>query len=174
MLLRAIPLVKRKFPDVKIRVAGNDITRCDSFKSRLLLGNYGNLLRRVIHANELNDCVSFTGRLDAEEMIQEYLNANVFVCPSSVENSPNSLGEAQILGVPVIASYAGGIPDMMRGDEEHLYRFEEIEMLAYKLVELFEKGERVDTEKMRLNALSRHNPQENLNQLLSIYQEVKG
>lgn len=67
-------------------------------------------------------------------MKQEYLNANVFICPSSLENSPNSLGEAQILGTPCLASYVGGIPDMMFGNEGYLYRFEEIEMLAERFV----------------------------------------
>lgn len=173
MLLHALPLVKRVFPDVTVRVAGNDITCCDTFKKKILLGNYGNLIRKIIHNKGLDGNVSFTGPLDGDAMVREYLKANVFVCPSTVENSPNSLAEAQILGVPVIASYVGGVPDMMRGDEMHLYRFEEIEMLAYMLVRLFEQKDSIDTEEMRQKALERHDPQKNLKQLLQIYQSVK-
>ena len=51
-------------------------------------------------------------------MKKEYLKANVYVLPSSVENSPNSLGEAMLLGVPCIASYAGGIPSMAEDKKE--------------------------------------------------------
>ena len=105
-------------------------------------------------------------------MKQEYLRCNVFVCPSSIENSPNSLGEAQILGVPCIASYVGGIPDMMRGDEEHLYRYEDVDALAYKIVSLFEQNGFLNTEPMRQKALLRHDAETNLNTLMNIYKSI--
>ena len=126
-------------------------------------------MRHLIKTNNLEENISFTGRLDAEEMKQEYLNANVFICPSSIENSPNSLGEAQLLGVPVIASYVGGIPDMMRGDESHLYRFEEIEMLSEIIKQLFASKDGINTETMRQIARQRHNPSNNVQQLMNIY-----
>ena len=47
----------------------------------------------------------------------------MFLLPSSCENSPNSLGEAMLLGMPCVASNAGGIPDMLAaGREENLKR----------------------------------------------------
>ncbi len=172
MLLRAMPLVLRHFPDAKIRIAGNDITCSKGGKSLLRLTDYGQIVRKLIKRLELKDCVTFTGSLDAVEMRQEYLKSNVFVCASSIENSPNSLGEAQILGVPVIASYVGGIPDMMEGDERHLYRFEEIEMLAYKLCQLFAEESRIDTSHMRQLALLRHNPERNARELMTVYKTI--
>ena len=82
--------------------------------------------------------MQFTGSLREDQMIAEYLNAHLFICPSSIENSPNSLGEAQLLGVPVIASYVGGVPDMVtHGETGLLYRFEEVEMLAEGIRNLF-------------------------------------
>ena len=173
MLLRALPLVLRKYPDTVLRIAGNNLISSTSFKQRLLLSDYGKLLRCLIKKNSLEGKVFFTGQLNGEEMREEYLKANVFVCPSSIENSPNSLGEAQILGVPVIASYVGGIPDMMQGDEEHLYRFEEVEMLAFKLVLLFKQEDRVDTTAMRQKALMRHDQEENMKELIKIYNTVR-
>lgn len=172
MLLRALPLVLRKYPDTVLRIAGSDMISCSSFKQRLLLSDYGKLLIQIINKNGLNGRVVFTGQLNAEEMRAEYLKANVYVCPSSIENSPNSLGEAQLLGVPVLASYVGGIPDLMKGDDDHLYRFEEVEMLAYKLVHLFEKENAVETSAMRKLAISRHDPVSNMKQLLMIYQDL--
>ena len=50
----------------------------------------------------------YTGPLDAAAMRQAYLEADVFLLPSSCENSPNSLGEAMLLGMPCVASNAGG------------------------------------------------------------------
>ena len=103
-------------------------------------------------------------------MKAEYLSANVFVCPSTIENSPNSLGEAQILGVPCVSSYAGGAMDMMENNTDNLYRFEEIEMLAYKICQIFGREERqVD---MRDLALKRHDPFVNAAKLVDIYQSI--
>ena len=113
----------------------------------------------------------FSGNLNAAEMMHEYLLANVFVCPSSIENSSNSLGEAQILGVPCVASYVGGVPDMMTGCEQNLYRFEDIEMLAYKICEIFDReGQQVNVSNI---ALERHNQKANTDQLMRIYNDFK-
>ena len=172
MLLKAMPLVLRHYPDATIRVAGGDIARTKGGKELLKLSDYGLIIRRLMKKNHLQNCVTFTGMLDGEGMRKEYLRSNVFVCPSSLENSPNSLGEAQILGVPVIASYVGGIPDMMKGDEEHLYRFEEVEMLAYKICELFKQEGNVYTEPMRQEALRRHDSESNVKELIMIYKKI--
>ena len=172
MLLRAMPLIIRKYPDTTVRVAGDNIAFLKGRMALLRLSNYGAIIRKLIKKNNLYHCISFTGQLDGEGMRQEYLNCNVFVCPSSIENSPNSLGEAQMLGVPVIASYAGGIPDMMKGDEDHLYRFEEVEMLAYKICEVFNRGESINTEPMRQRALLRHDPDKNSKDLLETYKII--
>lgn len=154
-LLRAMPLILRHHPDTKIRVAGGNILPHGRLLNRLRFSGYGKIVSSLIKKYHLEDKVEFTGNLNAKEMKNEYLKSNVFVCPSTIENSPNSLGEAQILGVPIVASYVGGIPDMMKGDEDHLYRFEEVEMLAEKICMVFE--EELDTEKMRQIAMSRHN-----------------
>lgn len=172
MVLKAMPLVLRHYPDAKIRVAGIDIARTKGGKELLKLSNYGLIIRKLIKKYHLEKCISFTGALDSEGMRREYLQSNVFVSPSTIENSPNSLGEAQILGVPVIASYVGGVMDMMKGDEEHLYRFEEVEMLAYKLCELFKMKDTVNTESMRQEALRRHDPIMNAITLMETYKIV--
>ena len=105
-------------------------------------------------------------------MKKEYLQANVFICPSSVENSPNSLGEAQILGTPCISAYVGGTMDMMKGNEENLYRFEEVVMLADKICNIFEsRDSQVD---MKEIAMRRHNPDINSRRLYEIYLDIIG
>lgn len=173
MVLKSLPLVLRHYPDTMVRIAGNDITLYKTLKQKLLLSDYGNIIRKIIKKHHLESHIVFTGLLDSDGMKKEYLKSNVFVCPSTIENSPNSLGEAQMLGVPVLASYVGGIPDMMRGDEDHLYRFEEVEMLAQKLVDLFDKMSNVKTEVMRQKAIQRHNTSKNLDDMLGIYYVIK-
>ncbi len=164
-LLRAMPLVLRHYPDAKIRVAGCDFMAHGNLRERLRFSGYANIIASLIKKLHLK--VECTGKLTAEEMKREYLRCNVFVCPSAIENSPNSLGEAQILGVPVVASYVGGVPDMMKGDEEHLYRFEEVEMLAEKICEIF--AGKTDTERMRQAAMRRHDGKNVADTLMKIY-----
>ncbi len=170
-VLSAMPLILRNYPNAKIKVAGNDITKYKSLREKIRISGYGMHIRRLIHKMHLENHIEFLGPLNAEQMKQAYLDCNVFICPSSIENSPNSLGEAQLLGVPHVASYVGGVADMMVGNEDNLYRFEEYEMLAKKVCRIFaNEDEQIDMSNI---ALQRHNRDENLNQLLTIYNEIK-
>ena len=170
-VLKAMPIILRHYPDTKIRIAGADITKSGSWSEKLRLSGYGLYIKRLIKKYHLEDKVTFTGNLNGAEMKQEYLRSNVFVCPSTIENSPNSLGEAQILGVPCVASYVGGIADMMKGNEDNLYRFEEIEMLAEKVCCVFaNKDCQIN---MREKAAIRHDKSINCEQLYSIYEAIR-
>lgn len=170
-LLKAMPLILRHYPDTTIRIAGYDITKCNTLQDFVHFTGYGKYICRIIRKFHLNGKIAFVGSLNAEEMKREYLNCNVFVCPSSIENSPNSLGEAQILGVPCVASYVGGVPDMMAGNEENLYRFDDVEMLAHKVIRVFNDGYRQTD--MRNFAIKRHDRISNAQELLSIYNKIK-
>ena len=172
-LLKSMPLVLREYPQTQIRVAGS-FYKTDSFLQRMRINGYTNYFARLIKKFDLTNHITFLGSLNATQMKDEFLRSNLYLCPSSIENSPNSLGEAQILGVPVLASYVGGIPDMMQGDEKHLYRFEEVEMLASKICKIFEEKDTINTEIMRQKAQFRHDAINNANQLLEIYQSVIG
>lgn len=171
-VISALPFVLSKYPDTMVRVAGVDITHSGCFKERIKINNYGKFIKNLIKKLSVGDHVVFTGPLSSEGMKKEYLGANVFVCPSSIENSPNSLGEAQLLGCPVIASYVGGVPDMMRGGEDNMYRFEDTEMLAWKICSIFDMGNNVDTSTLFKEAIQRHDPLTNMHTLLDIYSSI--
>ena len=169
-MLKAMPLILKHYPDTQIRIAGFDTIRSDAKFRCLRVSGYGKILGKYIEQYNLQGHVTFTGTLSAEEMKNEYLKSNVFVMPSSIENSPNSLGEAQILGVPHVAAFVGGTSDMMVGNESNMYRFEETTMLAEKICEIFSNSsEQVD---MSETALIRHNSQINSMQLLNIYKSI--
>lgn len=136
-VLEAMPFVLRYFPDARIKIAGHNIIDKPFWR----ISGYGKYVRSLIRKYSLEDKIEFLGTLSESEMCSAYLNSNVFVCPSSIENSPNSLGEAQLLGVPHLASYVGGVSDMMIGYDSDLYRFEEVEMLAKKVCSIFQKSE---------------------------------
>jgi glycosyltransferase involved in cell wall biosynthesis len=172
-VIEALAIVKRSYPSVSVRIAGLDIT-CSKggAKAKIKITTYGKIIKKLIIENELEDNVTFLGALNATGMKQEYLRSNVFICPSSIENSPNSLCEAQILGVPVLASYAGGIPDLMKGDEDHLYRFEEVEMLAKKICQVFGNKDSIITVGMKQHAVKRHDVSVIVGDILKVYNAI--
>lgn len=175
ILLKALPLIKREFPNVKVRVAGGNIIKNDNFKMRLRQSTYAKILDKLIKKYHLRDNVSFTGVIDEKTMVLEYLNANVFVCSSSIENSSNSIGEAQILGVPCVCSYVGGTPSIVEdGKTGILYRFEEYEMLAQHIMEIFRNKELADrlSKEERAVALERHNAEKNTRYTYEIYKQI--
>ena len=172
IVLRSLPLILRYYPDTTVHIAGGDITRRDTLRDYMVASAFSEYIRKEIKKMGLKDKVIFIGSLNAEQMKKEYLDSNVFLCPSSVENSPNSLCEAQILGTPIVASYAGGIPDLMKGNEEYLYSSEDEVMLSYKICNIFEKGNVQNN--MSKIALNRHDNEKNAMVLKSIYSVVLG
>ena len=141
-LLKAVNVLKEIYPTIRVRIAGNNIIKSERFIDKLKMSGYGKYILKEITTYSLKDVITFTGPLNVTEMIKEFQKSHIYICPSSIENSPNSLGEAQLLGVPCIASYVGGIPDMI----DHLksgilYRFEEFEMLADNITRIFEDNQ---------------------------------
>lgn len=174
-LLKAVGLLQEEFPNIKVRVAGRDITKTDTITDRLKISGYGSYIRSLIKKLSLQEVIEFTGYLIEEKMISEYQNAHVFVCPSSIETSPNSLGEAQIIGVPCIASYAGGIPDMVVHNQTGLlYRFEEVEMLADNIRRIFNDDDfalKLSATGIRV-AEQRHDRKTVISKILEIYYKI--
>lgn len=79
-------------------------------------------------------------------------------------------GEAQILGVPCLAGYVGGVKDMMKGAEDNLYIIEEVAMLAEKTVNVFDNA---DSQVLIVQgAKIRHDRTINADQLISIYKDI--
>jgi glycosyltransferase involved in cell wall biosynthesis len=171
-LLKALPLLIEKYLDIKVYIAGSD-----SLKSDFLgLKTYNKYLRSLVRKNGLDEIIIFTGELSEAKMIEAYLKSHIFICPSSIENSSNSVGEAQLLGVPVIASYVGGMSDMIVDNQSGLlYRYEEFEMLASLIDQLFKD----DALALKLSkngreqALIRHDRETNINHLFFAYEELK-
>lgn len=165
IVLQALVLVKDRFPDVKLRITGNDFTIGKN------ISNYGRIIRRFIRNNGLEPYLEFLGKLNAQQMKREYLNASVFVCASSIENSSNSISEGQILGVPCIASYVGGTPSLIPNNScGVMYRFDDYEMLAYLIMKTFDSP--FDNRIMREVAFKRHDSKTNAEALINIYKDI--
>ena len=138
-LLEAFPYVLKSYPDAQINIAGPDILRNDGLVRKLKRTTYSYYVEQKIKELGIpREKVNFLGTLDAIGMAKEYLSCNVFVLPSAIENSPNSLGEAMMMGVPCIASCVGGIQDMIQDRVDgYMYPFDEPYMLAHYICNIF-------------------------------------
>lgn len=173
-LLEAMPVILKSFPDAKIVTSGRNIMD-RNLENLLRNSRYNVYLKELIQKYDLKDKIIFKGTLSAEEMKAEYLTANAFVCPSTIENSSNSIGEAMLLGCPVVASDVGGNPSMVRDNEEgYLYRVDSKEMLADRIIKIFsdrEESLRI-SKNAREKALKRHDPENNYSALTEIYRKI--
>ena len=182
-LLQAMPEILKKYPDARLYVAGNSVISHRTVKEKLKLPAYGKYLLTLIRKEQLEDKVIILGRLSEEEMKRQFLKSNVFVCASVLENSPNTVGEAMLLGVPVVASRAGGIPDMITdGSEGLLFETGNPHALAAAVAQIFseEKDGEGHTLAMNLSAAGRrraqnaHDGETNYRRLLEIYGDILG
>lgn len=64
--------------------------------------------------------IRFRGILDPEGIISVMKASDLYVHPSYIENSPNSVCEAQMTGIPVLAAATGGIPSIVTDKETGL------------------------------------------------------
>ena len=64
--------------------------------------------------------VELCGRMGAEQMAPLMSKSDIYCHVSHIENSPNSVCEAMLLGMPVIATFAGGTPSILEHQKEGL------------------------------------------------------
>lgn len=172
LVIKALPYICNVFPDTKVYVAGDSPYSGFNFKQYIKSLGYGKYLHSLIKKLKMENQIEFVGKLDEHEMCEFYKRANVFICPSTIENVPNSLAEAQIIGTPCIASYVGGNNSLIReGEDGYLYRFEEYEMLAKYVCNIFESDELAlkFSQNGRKVALQRHNKDNNVANLMNMY-----
>jgi len=115
------------------------------------------------------------GSLSEEALAVKLTEAHVFVTASHIENSPNSLCEAMLIGMPCIATFAGGTGSMIQDRQEGiLIQDGDPWVMAGAIVEMaysFEVAIGMGA-KARLRALKRHDKDGIVTQLLDIYQTV--
>lgn len=181
--LQAMPAILNEFPRARLYVAGisiignvggmyEDSHRVPEF---LRITSYGKYLRKLIRDLGLEGHVFMTGPLNAEEMKQRFLASEVFLCPSIMENSPNSLCEAMLLGMPVVAARVGGIPDLVTDREDGLlFSGGHPEELADAVIRILSDRQMAYSlgRHARRAASVRHNPDTNFKRLLEIYRSM--
>ncbi len=169
LLLEAMPEILKQYPDAKIRVCGRSF-----LTSGLRQNGYEKYLAKLAKKSHLTDKITCLGPLSAQQMKENYRKANVFVLPSTMENSPNSLGEAMLLGTPCVAANVGGVASILDPEEGVLCPPVSPEALAEGICRVFALEDRAADlgEKARAHAQVTHDPKTNLETLLAIYRQL--
>lgn len=138
IMLKALRCIIKRFPDAVLYTTGDD-PRNTNIRSIIKQNSYQRYVVSLIKKYGLSSNVVFLGTLSETEMCDQYLKSNVFVLSSTIENSPNSLGEAMMLGVPSISSDVGGVKDFItHNNDGFIYQCEAYYMLAYYIMKIFE------------------------------------
>lgn len=115
------------------------------------------------------------GSLTEDELIKNLNESNIYVMPSHIENSPNNLCEAMIIGVPCVATYAGGTPSILENNiEGFLVQDGDPWAMAGAILELAESPDIAVQfgNKAREKALKRHDRERVINDLINVYNNI--
>lgn len=173
--IRAVAILKEKYPDVKLYITDDDIMNPRGFYDKIKPGGYQIYLRKLIQKLGVEENICFLGTLGEEQMCEQYLKANVFILPSAIENSPNSLGEAMLLGVPVVTADMGGVKNMIRHEEEgFVYQADAPYMLAFYVGKIFDAGSAAAPmcERAHEHAAQIFDRKANIEELVEIYRAI--
>lgn len=102
-LVDAIKILKQTFPNFKARFIGG--------------GSDLEQIRQLIWYFGLEDTILLAGYINNDD-VPMYLKASkLYVHPSLTESWGNAIAEALVLGVPVVATAVGGVPEMVKHGE---------------------------------------------------------
>ena len=175
ILLEALAIVRKEYPDTEIAVTGRSFLAGD-IKSLARQNGYEKYLRHLVKRNRLDGAVHFLGHLSAQDMKRAYLDANVFVLSSTVENSPNALGEAMLLGLPCVAAEVGGVPSLIGSQEGILCAPVNPAAMAEGICRVFSMEDQAEAmgAAARNRARKTHDPEKNMKDLMDIYRLLPG
>lgn len=130
-LIRAVPLVAKKFPEAEFIIAGD--------------GSERNFLESLALSLRVENCVKFIGRIDHGQVPQLLNSVFIFVCPSIAEGMGIVILEAMASGLAVVGAKVGGIPDIIKhGVNGLLVESQSERALAEAIIGLLEKKELSD------------------------------
>ena len=167
--IRAAALLKRNLPNVELRIAGGHR------RPGLRKQGYVAWLEQQSRRLGIAENVTWLGSLSSGQIYRELNTASAMILPSYMENCSTSMQEAMIAGIPIVASYSGGLPSLARDEESALFFTPGDEaMCAYQLERVLSNRElalRLSKNAMKI-ARERNDPETIGSRQLEIYRQV--
>lgn len=160
-IIKAAHLLKERNIDFKWKIAGTmPKKKLIEYKERLRF-------------EEQN--IEILGYIDANQLTKELLSSDIYIHTAYIDNSPNSICEAQYLGIPIIATYVGGIPSLINNEiDGMLIPANAPYTLANSIINLInDKDKQCFLSKNAIaKAEIRHNPIQIMKDLMSCYSNI--
>lgn len=175
--IEAMHYLTKFYPNARLVVPDIISSKLKNSKlfERLIGDEYVIYVKGLIKKYRLEKNIVLCERLDSTGMVKRMQEAHVFLSPTSIDNSPNTLGEATMIGVPVITTAVGGILSIFEDKKTCLFvPAGDSILMAMKLKELFDNdilAERISKNSSQL-ALKRHNIKDTAIQYLNIYSDI--
>jgi glycosyltransferase involved in cell wall biosynthesis len=129
MAVQVIHRLHEELPDVSLTMAGQDKGLLET-------------TRRLAERLGVGERVRFVGFLDSEGKAREGDAADIFLNTNRVDNMPVSVVEACAMGLPVVATAVGGIPDLLTQEKTGLLVADgDVEAMAQAVVRLLREPE---------------------------------
>jgi len=158
--LQAFKLVKQKYPRAELVIAGQ--------------GSLREELENLVRTDKLSG-VYFAGWVKSSKMTELLNETDLFLNPSTIDDFPISIFEAQASGLPVITTDAGGILEMVSANiNAFVTPINNPGIIAERIIELIENPALVE----KLSAHGRKNAErydwtQCANRLCRLYQGLK-
>ncbi|MFL3007537.1 MAG: glycosyltransferase family 4 protein [Candidatus Neomarinimicrobiota bacterium] len=99
LLIKTLYRIKKEHPNFYLKIAGD--------------GPYRNMLENMIDKYYLRKNILILGELHYNDIPKFLLSIDLYIQPSVSEGSPITLKEAMASSLPILASTAGGIPEII-------------------------------------------------------------
>lgn len=98
-LIDAVRLLNERGVDFKLKICG--------------MGNSKEKMLKLIKDYQLDHIIEYIGWVTGDDKMKQFKKTDIFVLPSHREGMPNVLMEAMASGIPVVATRAGGVPELI-------------------------------------------------------------
>lgn len=157
-LIRAMEIVTKNIPQVKLFIAGE--------------GNLRSRLLKIIKKLKLEEKVTLLGK--RSDIPQLLASSDLFILPSLNEAFGLVLLEAMCASLPIIATKAGGVPDIIKNNENGvLVEPKDVKSLAYAIIRILKNKELSDKLKNRAHrSIGKFDIKHMVQKIENIYNEV--
>jgi glycosyltransferase involved in cell wall biosynthesis len=158
-LLRTIGSLSKKRNDFVLKLVGNGM-------DFLAIKEYAEKLEIP------SDRIFFTGLLEGKQLVETMASVDVLLVFSNYENFPVVINESFVLGIPVIATKVGGIPEFVNENNGRLILAGDETKLEEVLIEFLDNKIQFDNTQIRKYSEFAFSSQTIGNVLNNIYQNI--